>query len=99
MKDIKSLTLPQLKMEMEALGEKAFRAKQLYEWMHVKLARSYEEMTNIPKSLIAKCEEHFVYTSVKEVMVQTSAIDGTKKFLFVCSLTYDKVLPSKKSSL
>lgn len=82
MKDIKSLTLPQLKKEMEALGEKAFRAKQLYEWIHVKLARSYEEMTNIPKSLIAKCEEHFTYTSVKEVMVQTSAIDGTKKFLF-----------------
>ena len=82
MKDIKSLTLPQLKKEMEALGEKAFRAKQLYEWMHVKLARSYEEMTNIPKSLIAKCEEHFTYTSLKEVMVQTSAIDGTKKFLF-----------------
>lgn len=82
MKDIKSLTLPQLKKEMEALGEKAFRAKQLYEWIHVKLARSYEEMTNIPKSLIAKCEEYFTYTSVKEVMVQTSAIDGTKKFLF-----------------
>lgn len=82
MKDIKSLTLPELKKEMEELGEKAFRAKQLYEWMHVKLARGYEEMTNIPKSLIAKCEEHFTYTSVKEVMVQTSAIDGTKKFLF-----------------
>ncbi len=82
MKDIKSLTLSQLKEEMEALREKAFRAKQLYEWMHVKLARSYEEMTNIPKSLIAKCEEHFTYTSVKEAMVQTSAIDGTKKFLF-----------------
>lgn len=82
MKDIKSLTLPQVKKEMEALGEKAFRAKQLYEWMHVRLARSYEEMTNIPKSLIAKCEEHFTYTSLKEVMVQTSAIDGTKKFLF-----------------
>ena len=54
MKDIKSLTLPQLKMEMEALGEKAFRAKQLYEWMHVKLARSYEEMTNIPKKSYCK---------------------------------------------
>ena len=75
MKDIKSLTLPQLKEEMEALGEKAFRAKQLYEWMHVKLARGYEEMTNIPKSLIAKCQENFTYTSIKEVMVQTSAID------------------------
>lgn len=82
MKDIKSLTLPQLKKEMEELGEKAFRAKQLYEWMHVRLARDYEEMTNIPKSLVAKCKEHFTYTSVKEVMVQTSAIDGTKKFLF-----------------
>ncbi len=82
MKDIKSLTLSQLTDEMETLGEKKFRAKQLYEWMHVKLARSYEEMTNIPKSLIAKCEENFTYTSVKEVMVQTSAIDGTKKFLF-----------------
>ncbi len=82
MKDIKSLTLPQLKEEMEALGEKGFRAKQLYEWMHVKLARGYEEMTNIPKSLIAKCQENFTYTSIKEVMVQTSAIDGTRKFLF-----------------
>ena len=48
MKDIKSLTLSQLKEEMAALGEKPFRAKQLYEWMHVKLARDYGEMTNIP---------------------------------------------------
>ncbi len=80
--DIKSLTLKELKDEMQKLGEKPFRAKQLYEWMHVKLARDYEEMTNIPKSLIEKCREKFAYTSVKEVMVQTSAIDGTKKFLF-----------------
>ena len=77
MKDIKSLTLSQLKEEMAALGEKPFRAKQLYEWMHVKLARDYGEMTNIPKSLIAKCRENYTYTSLKEVTVQTSAIDGT----------------------
>ncbi len=80
--DIKSLTLKELKDEMQKLGEKPFRAKQIYEWMHVKLARDYEEMTNIPKSLIEKCRENYAYTSVKEVMVQTSAIDGTKKFLF-----------------
>lgn len=80
--DIKSLTLKELKDEMQKMGEKPFRAKQLYEWMHVKLARSYEEMTNIPKSLIEKCKQNYEYTSVKEVMVQTSAIDGTKKFLF-----------------
>ena len=40
--DVKSLTMDELKLEMEKIGEKAFRAKQLYEWMHVKLARSYE---------------------------------------------------------
>lgn len=82
MKDLKSLTLEELKEEIVQMGEKPFRAKQLYEWMHVKLARGYEEMTNLPKSLISKCQENYQYTSVKEVLVQTSAIDGTKKFLF-----------------
>ena len=72
MTDLKSLTLSQLKEEMEKMGETPFRAKQLYEWMHVKLARGYEEMTNIPKSLIEKCKANYDYTSVKEAMVQTS---------------------------
>ena len=85
MKDLKSLTLSQLKEEMVNIGEKPFRAKQLYEWMHVKLARDYDEMTNIPKSLIVKCRENYQYTSLKEAAVQTSAIDGTKKFLFELS--------------
>ena len=80
--DLKSFTLPELKKEIENLGEKAFRAKQLYEWMHVKLARDYDEMTNIPKSLIEKLKENYDYTSVREALVQTSKIDGTKKFLF-----------------
>lgn len=51
MKDIKSLTLEELKAEMERMGEKSFRAKQLYEWMHVKLVRSFDEMTNLPRAL------------------------------------------------
>jgi 23S rRNA (adenine2503-C2)-methyltransferase len=80
--DIKSLSLDELKEVIGNLGEKPFRAKQLYEWMHVKLARSYDEMTNIPKSLKEKLENEAVYTSLKEVTVQTSKIDGTKKFLF-----------------
>lgn len=80
--DIKSLSLEELKNEIEQLGEKAFRAKQLYEWMHVKLARDYDEMTNIPKSLKEKLREHCEYTSLKEVTVQTSKIDGTRKYLF-----------------
>ena len=81
-KDIKSLSLPELTAEIEALGEKPFRAKQLYEWMHVKLVRGYDEMTNIPKSLKAKLEENFTYTALGEAAVQTSKLDGTKKFLF-----------------
>lgn len=82
MKDIKSYDFNQLQEEMESIGEKKFRAKQLYEWMHVKLARNYGEMTNIPKSMIAKLQENYDYTSLEAVDVQTSQIDGTKKFLF-----------------
>ncbi len=84
--DIKSLSLTELKAQMEQIGEKSFRAKQLYEWMHQKMARDYAEMTNIPKTLKEKLEEHYSYTSLKEVCVQTSKIDGTKKFLFALSL-------------
>ncbi|MCR4901915.1 MAG: 23S rRNA (adenine(2503)-C(2))-methyltransferase RlmN [Butyrivibrio sp.] len=80
--DIKSLTLEELTEEIKAMGEPAFRAKQLYEWMHKKLARDYDEMTNIPKSLKEKCKEHFSFTVVNKVMVQESKIDGTQKFLF-----------------
>ena len=83
--DIKSLSLTELKAQMEQIGEKSFRAKQLYEWMHQKMARDYAEMTNIPKTLKEKLEEHYSYTSLKEVCVQTSKIDGTKKFLFALS--------------
>ncbi len=81
-KDIKSLTLQELTEAIKALGQPAFRAKQLYEWMHVKQARSYDEMTNIPKSLKEKLCESFEYTSLKAVQVQESKLDDTKKFLF-----------------
>lgn len=80
--DIKSLSLEELKAEMETIGEKPFRAKQLYEWFHVKLARDYDEMTNIPKRLKEKLLDGYTYTSLNIVEVQTSKIDGTKKYLF-----------------
>ena len=80
--DIKSLNLNELKKEMEAIGEKTFRAKQMYEWMHVKLARSFEEMTNLSKAFREACEEKYVYTALEAALVQESKIDGTRKFLF-----------------
>ena len=84
-KDLKSLTLTQLQEAMNEMGEKSFRAKQLYEWMHKKLARDYEDMTNIPAGLKVKCRENFTYTSLRMLQVQTSRIDGTKKYLFELS--------------
>ncbi|HKM35654.1 MAG TPA: 23S rRNA (adenine(2503)-C(2))-methyltransferase RlmN [Lachnospiraceae bacterium] len=81
-KDIKSLTLEELQEEMTLLSEKSFRAKQCYEWMHVKLARSFEEMTNLSKDFKEKCGNHYRYTVLEFVDVQESKLDGTKKFLF-----------------
>jgi 23S rRNA (adenine2503-C2)-methyltransferase len=47
-KDIKSLNLIELTEEMKQIGEKSFRAKQIYDWIHVKLADSFSEMNNLP---------------------------------------------------
>ncbi len=81
-KDIKSMTLSELKEDLAGMGEKSFRAGQLYEWMHVKLVRHFDDMTNISRELKRKCEENYDFTDLKEVTVQESKIDGTKKFLF-----------------
>lgn len=85
MKDIKSMTLQEVGEEVAAMGEKPFRAKQLYEWMHVKLVSGFDEMTNLSLSFRQKCGEAFEYTVLKEVSVQESARYGTKKFLFALS--------------
>lgn len=80
--DIKSLTLAQLKEEMAALGEKPFRAQQLYQWMHQKLVRDYDSMTNLPQTLREKLREGYACTSLRQVRMQESRIDGTRKYLF-----------------
>lgn len=83
--DIKSLTLPQLQREMEKLGEKKFRAAQIYEWLHKKLAEDFAEMTNLSLSLREKCGGYFELTALRAVRIQESKSDGTKKFLFALS--------------
>ncbi|MBE5874733.1 MAG: 23S rRNA (adenine(2503)-C(2))-methyltransferase RlmN [Lachnospiraceae bacterium] len=84
-KDIKSFTLTQLTDELTAMGEKAFRAKQMYEWMHVKLVRSFDEMTNLSKEIRERCKENYSFTTLHAIEVQESKLDGTKKFLFELS--------------
>lgn len=81
MTDIKSMTLTELKELMTELGEKPFRAKQIYSWLHEHLAASWEEMTNLPKSLKQKLEAYPI-TTLETVDVQISKTDGTRKYLF-----------------
>ena len=57
-KDIRAYTYEQLAAEMEQIGEKKFRAKQIYEWLHVKLVDHFDEMTNLSKALREKLEEN-----------------------------------------
>lgn len=65
--DIKSMPYEALADYIETLGEKKFRARQLYEWMHVHKACGYEEMTNLPKSLREKLSQETVYTCLQQV--------------------------------
>ncbi len=81
-RDIKSMNFEEVKLVMEELGEKTFRAKQIYEWMHVKLVNSFDEMTNLSKNLRDKLSENFELTSLHVVDKRESATDGTCKFLF-----------------
>lgn len=80
--DIKSLNLEELTDELVSHGEKAFRAKQMYEWMHVKLARSFDEMTNLSRSFRELSAQRYSFTALQPIRVQESKLDGTKKFLF-----------------
>lgn len=82
MKDIKSLTLTELEEEMKELKVPSFRAKQLYQWMHVKLVTGFDEMSNIPKDLKEILKERYSFSKVSMVRVQESKEDGTRKYLF-----------------
>ena len=82
MKDIKSLTFDELKTEVELMGEKSFRAGQIYSWMHEKLVTSFDDMSNIPAALKEKLKGEYSYTVLKPVRKQVSKVDGTVKYLF-----------------
>ncbi len=78
MKDIRKLSLEELVLEFEQLQEPRFRAKQVYEWLWKKSARSFDEMTNLSKDLRSKMQQQFALHAVQEHLVQKSK-DGTVK--------------------
>lgn len=79
--DIRSMYMDELETWMKAEGQPAFRAKQVFQWLHEKYVASAEEMTNLPKALRTKLEETGIVT-IKEELRQESASDGTVKFLY-----------------
>lgn len=81
-RDIRSLDKDELTEWTVQTGEKPYRAKQIYGWLHARTVASLSEMSNIPKALKAAMEESFECTPLKEIMRQESALDATKKFLF-----------------
>lgn len=82
MKDLKSLTLEELKEELKEGGFPAYRAGQLYRWLHVQLAEDPEEMTNLPAKLKQYLSENYTITRLQVADRQISRMDGTQKFLF-----------------
>ena len=81
-KDIKSLNLDELTAELAEMGLPKFRAKQIYEWLHVKLAENFEEMTNLSRDLRKTLDERYTLVCLKAVDVKISQLDGTRKYLF-----------------
>ncbi|MGN0691849.1 MAG: 23S rRNA (adenine(2503)-C(2))-methyltransferase RlmN [Oscillospiraceae bacterium] len=83
--DILSLYPDELASEIEALGEKKFRAAQIFDWLHVKRAVSFDEMTNISLSLRTKLDEKFYINRLNVVKTLESSIDNTVKYLYELS--------------
>ncbi|MBQ4349421.1 MAG: 23S rRNA (adenine(2503)-C(2))-methyltransferase RlmN [Clostridia bacterium] len=82
MTDIKSMTLSELKDEITAMGEKSFKAGQIYSWLHKHGAVSFDEMTNISKEFRSKLEKNYdIYTCTIEKKL-VSVYDNTVKYLF-----------------
>ena len=81
MNHIKSMTLPEMGAVLKAWGQPAFRAKQVFTWLH-KGVGSYQEMTNLPQSLRQQLEENYPLYCPQVVRKQQSQKDGTIKYLW-----------------
>ena len=79
-RDIRLLTMDDLQALMSELGQPAFRAKQLYEWIHGKHVVDFNEMTNLPAALRDDLTKHFTFNVPQEIARQVSK-DGSRKYL------------------
>lgn len=81
-KDIKSMSLAELTEELTKAGEKRFRAVQVFEWLHAKQVKTFDEMTNLSAALRETLAKQYYCEQLKPVEMLVSKLDGTRKFLF-----------------
>ena len=81
MKNIKDYDLEELKQEIENIGEKKFRAEQIFKWLYQEKVKSFDEMTNLSLNLREKLKENYTICNFKILKKQESK-DGTIKYLF-----------------
>ena len=81
MKNIKDFSLEDLKQEMLSIGEKTFRAEQIFKWLYVDKVKSFDEMTNLSLDLREKLKENYSICNYK-ILKKLESVDGTKKYLF-----------------
>lgn len=81
MKNIKEFNLEELKQELENIGEKKYRAEQIFQWIYIEKVKEFDEMTNLALDLRNKLKENYTLCNFKILKKQESA-DGTKKYLF-----------------
>ncbi len=82
--NIKTISLPELELQLTGMGMKKYRAAQIQEWIYRNLAQHFEEMTNISKAERRVLTEHYCLP-VPRVLAIDSSSDGTRKFLFELS--------------
>ena len=81
MKNIKDYNLDSLKEEMKLLGEKPFRAEQIFKWLYQDKVSSFDEMLNLSLDLREKLKQYYTICNFEIIRKQESS-DGTKKYLF-----------------
>ena len=81
MRDLKSMTLPEMTNALKAMGQTEFSGKQVFNWLN-KGVTSFDEMTNLPKELRDKLKSEFTLTVPKVARKQVSRQDGTIKYLW-----------------
>ena len=81
MKNIKDYDLNELEVELEKIGEKKYRAAQIFQWLYVEKVKSFDEMTNLSKELREKLNANYTMCNYNILKKQESS-DGTKKYLF-----------------